>query len=169
MDIFGPIPGLKELSGQTPYDLFVYGERLSRCAMNADCQESAHTWGRLSSPRGILQVPKTRCVFAKATGNPVEDADTLQSSRLRPAPFERPTGHWDKITGMLLRFHDPGWRIPPIDRMMRRGSPKGSVYIGMIPITKGNGQTVWAWCHVLNYESKSGWVRADNSGPTYPD
>lgn len=138
----------------SPYDLFVYGSKIMMLAMNSDSRETAHTWGRLQASGSILEIAPgfARC---EASGNTLDDARTLQSANTSFGPCIEPKGNgWKMLSGVLLRFEDPAWKVPPVERLLRTGHPKGAGYLAMIPITKRRGPAVWAWCFVKRSEAR---------------
>ena len=81
--------------------------------------EPATTWGRLYQlPAGFpaLEVPESS-VLATGTADPLADTRTQNAIQLPENAMTRPKGDWDLGHGELITFANPGFDLPPIDRL----------------------------------------------------
>ena len=116
--------------------LFVYGT-LKKGFWNFDwfCTraintEPATTWGSLYQlPAGFpaLKVPES-CILATGTADPLADTRTQNTIQMSKNAMTRPEGDWDLVHGELMTFANPGFDLPPIDRLEAFDSHGRSVY-----------------------------------------
>jgi gamma-glutamylcyclotransferase (GGCT)/AIG2-like uncharacterized protein YtfP len=112
--------------------LFVYGTlkkgfwNHDRFCTRAISIEPATTWGRLYHlPAGFpaLEVP-TSSILATGTADPLADTRTQNTIELPENAMTRPEDDWDLVHGELMTFANPGFDLPPIDRL-EAFSPNG--------------------------------------------
>lgn len=105
--------------------LFVYGTlkkgfwNFDRFCTRAVSIEPATTWGRLYHlPAGFpaLEVPEDS-ILATGTTDPLTDARTQNTIKLPENSMTQPEGDWDLVHGELMTFANPGFDLPPIDRL----------------------------------------------------
>ena len=105
--------------------LFVYGTlkkgfwNHDRFCTRAISIEPATTWGRLYQlPAGFpaLEVPESS-ILATGTADPLADTRTQNTIELAENVMTRPEGDWDLVHGELMTFSNPGFDLPPIDRL----------------------------------------------------
>jgi gamma-glutamylcyclotransferase (GGCT)/AIG2-like uncharacterized protein YtfP len=105
--------------------LFVYGTlkkgfwNFDRFCTRAISIEPATTWGRLYQlPAGFpaLEVPESS-ILATGTTDPLADTRTQSAIELPENGMTRPEGDWDLVHGELMTFANPGFDLPPIDRL----------------------------------------------------
>ncbi len=105
--------------------LFVYGTlkkrfwNFDRFCTRAINIEPATTWGRLYLlPAGFpaLEAPESS-VLATGTLDPLADTRTQNTIGLPENAMPRPEGDWDLVHGELMTFANPGFDLPPIDRL----------------------------------------------------
>ncbi len=105
--------------------LFVYGTlkkgfwNFDRFCTRAINIEPATTWGRLYQlPAGFpaLEDPESS-VLATGIADPLADTRTQNAIELHENAMTRPEGDWDLVHGELMTFANPGFDLPPIDRL----------------------------------------------------
>ena len=135
--------------------LFVYGT-LKKGFWNFDrfCTltisiEIATTWGRLYQlPAGFpaLEVPESS-ILATGTDDPLADTRTQNTTELPENAMARPEGDWDLVHGELMTFANPGFDLPPIDRMEAFDPNGRCVYTRVLVAVETNDliQPVWLY------------------------
>ncbi len=141
------IPDFIPQGDQKPFILFTYGVKMFLLARNADNQEPAYTWGSLQSPKGLLQFPGHEGLL-RASGNPTRDAEIQKKQNQEWMPNKEQSDSGQPIFGKLLTFHNPAWRIPPVDRFLRYGFVEDDIDLVLLPVIRAGGGATWAWCHV---------------------
>jgi gamma-glutamylcyclotransferase (GGCT)/AIG2-like uncharacterized protein YtfP len=105
--------------------LFVYGTlkkgfwNFDRFCTRVTSIEPATTWGRLYQlPAGFpaLEVPESS-IPATGTADPLADTRTQNAIQLPENAMTQPEGDWDLVHGELMTFANPGFDLPPIDRL----------------------------------------------------
>jgi len=105
--------------------IFVYGTlkhgywNHDRFCSRAISIEPATTWGRLYHlPAGFpaLEIPDCR-ILAHGTTDPLADTQIQNNIELPENAMVQPNGDWDLVCGELMTFDDPGFDLPPIDRL----------------------------------------------------
>lgn len=105
--------------------LFVYGTlkkgfwNFDRFCTRAISIEPATTWGRLYQlPAGFpaLEISESS-ILATGTVDPLADTRTQNTIELPEKGMPRPEGDWDLVHGELMTFANPGFDLPPIDRL----------------------------------------------------
>jgi gamma-glutamylcyclotransferase (GGCT)/AIG2-like uncharacterized protein YtfP len=142
--------------------LFVYGT-LKRGYWNHDrfCSQAVHiepatTWGRLYHlPAGYpaLEIPDCR-ILAHGTTDPLADTQIQSNIELPGNAMKRPDGDWDLIHGELMTFDNPGFDLPPIDRL-EGFNPNGSCMYErvLVPVCVGfNLAAVWLYQYALDHK-----------------
>jgi gamma-glutamylcyclotransferase (GGCT)/AIG2-like uncharacterized protein YtfP len=135
--------------------IFVYGT-LKRGYWNHDrfCSqavsiEPATTWGRLYHlPAGFpaLEIPDSR-ILAHGTTDPLADTKTQNRIEFPENAMTRPDGDWELIHGELMTFANPGFDLPPIDRL-EGFNPNGHSMYRRVLMAVGEEnviQSAWAY------------------------
>ena len=141
--------------------LFVYGT-LKRGFWNHDrfCTrvtsiEPAATWGRLYQlPAGFpaLEVPESS-ILATGTSDPLADSRTQDTIQLPENAMTRPEGDWDLAHGELMTFANPGFDLPPIDRLEAFDPNGRCVYTRVLVAVETNDliRPVWLYNYKLGH------------------
>jgi gamma-glutamylcyclotransferase (GGCT)/AIG2-like uncharacterized protein YtfP len=135
--------------------LFVYGTlkkgfwNFDRFCTRAISIEPATTWGRLYHlPAGFpaLEVPESS-ILATGTADPLADTRTQDTIQLPENSMTRPEGDWDLVHGELMTFANPGFDLPPIDRLEAFDPNGRSVYKRVLVAVEANNliQPVWLY------------------------
>jgi len=74
-----------------------------------------------------LEVPES-CIPATGTADPLADTRTQNAIDLPEYGMTRPEGDWDLAHGELMTFANPGFDLPPIDRL-EAFDPNAAVFI----------------------------------------
>jgi gamma-glutamylcyclotransferase (GGCT)/AIG2-like uncharacterized protein YtfP len=153
--------------------LFVYGTlkkgfwNFDRFCTRAISIEPATTWGRLYQlPAGFpaLEVPESS-ILATGTADPLADTRTQNSIPLTENAMTRPEGDWDLVHGELMTFANPGFDLPPIDRL-EAFDPNGCcVYTRVLVAVETSDliRPVWLYNYKLGHN-----VERIASGRWYP-
>lgn len=141
--------------------LFVYGT-LKKGFWNHDrfCTrvtsiEPATTWGRLYQlPAGFpaLEVPESS-ILATGTSDPLADSRTQDTIQLPENAMTRPEGDWDLVHGELMTFANPGFDLPPIDRLEAFDPNGRCVYTRVLVEVETNDliRPVWLYNYKLGH------------------
>ena len=141
--------------------LFVYGTlkkgfwNFDRFCTRAISIEPATTWGRLYQlPAGFpaLEVPESS-VLATGTVDPLADTRTQNIIELAENAMPRPEGDWDLVHGELMTFVNPGFDLPPIDRLEAFDPNGRCVYKRVLVAVKTNDliRPVWLYHYHLGH------------------
>ena len=63
-----------------------------------------------------LEVPESS-ILATGTADPLADTRTQNAIQLPENAMTQPEGDWDLVHGELMTFANPGFDLPPIDRL----------------------------------------------------
>ena len=127
--------------------LFAYGTlkkgfwNFDRFCTRAINIEPATTWGRLyqlSAGFPALEVPESS-VLATGTADPLADTQTQNTIELPENAMPRPEGDWDLVHGELMTFANPGFDLPPIDRL-EAFDPNGRCVYTRVLVAMNNGE-----------------------------
>jgi gamma-glutamylcyclotransferase (GGCT)/AIG2-like uncharacterized protein YtfP len=137
--------------------LFVYGTlkkgfwNHDRFCTRAVSIEPATTWGRLYQlPAGFpaLEVPESS-ILATGTDDPLADTRTQNAIELPEYAMTQPEGDWDLVHGELMTFTNPGFDLPPIDRL-EAFDPNGCcVYTRVLVAVETNGHLQASWTYTM--------------------
>jgi gamma-glutamylcyclotransferase (GGCT)/AIG2-like uncharacterized protein YtfP len=137
--------------------LFVYGTlkkgfwNFDRFCTRAINIEPATTWGRLYQlPAGFpaLEVPESS-ILATGTADPLVDTRTQNSIQLPENTMNRPEGDWDLIHGELMTLANPGFDLPPIDRLEAFDPNGRCVYTRVLVTVESNGDQRCCWTYTM--------------------
>ncbi len=142
--------------------LFVYGTL--KCGYwnhDAFCREAleireAQVRGRLYDGPGfpILEVPDED-ILAHGTANPLADVATgaglsdWMGSDPRPVQEKATRGAWGAVSGELLTFDDPKYRLPAIDRLEGFRPCGSSLYRRVLIPATVDGTRELAWVYTV--------------------
>ena len=135
--------------------LFVYGTlkrgfwNFDRFCTRAISIEPATTWGRLYQlPAGFpaLEVPESS-ILATGTADPLADTQTQNTIELPENAMIRPEGDWDLVHGELMTFTNPGFDLPPIDRLEAFNPDGRSMYRRVLVAVKTQGGPFSCWTY----------------------
>lgn len=138
--------------------LFVYGTlkkgfwNHDRFCTRAISIEPATTWGRLYQlPAGFpaLEVPES-CIPATGTADPLADTRTQNAIQLPENAMTRPEGDWDLVHGELMTFANPGFDLPPIDRLEAFDPNGRCVYKRVLVAVESNDLIRPVWLYHYN-------------------
>lgn len=141
--------------------LFVYGTlkkgfwNFDRFCTRAVSIEPATTWGRLYQlPAGFpaLEVPESS-ILATGTDDPLADTRTQNAIELTEYAMTRPEGDWDLVHGELMTFANPGFDLPPIDRLEAFDPNGRCVYTRVLVTVETNDliRPVWLYNYKLGH------------------
>jgi gamma-glutamylcyclotransferase (GGCT)/AIG2-like uncharacterized protein YtfP len=141
--------------------LFVYGTlkkgfwNFDRFCTRAVRIEPATTWGRLYQlPAGFpaLEVPESS-ILATGTADPLADTRTQNTIELAENAMPRPEGDWDLVHGELMTFANPGFDLPPIDRLEAFDPNGRCVYKRVLVAVETNDliRPVWLYNYKLGH------------------
>jgi gamma-glutamylcyclotransferase (GGCT)/AIG2-like uncharacterized protein YtfP len=141
--------------------LFVYGTlkkgfwNFDRFCTRAVRIEPATTWGRLYQlPAGFpaLEVPESS-ILATGTADPLADTRTQNTIELAENAMTRPEGDWDLVHGELMTFANPGFDLPPIDRLEAFDPNGRCVYTRVLVAVETNDliRPVWLYNYKLGH------------------
>ncbi len=141
--------------------LFVYGTlkkgfwNFDRFCTWAVSIEPATTWGRLYQlPAGFpaLEVPESS-VLATGTADPLADTRTQNTVELPENAMTRPEGDWDLVHGELMTFANPGFDLPPIDRLEAFDPNGRCAYTRVLVAVESNDliRPVWLYHYNLGH------------------
>ena len=141
--------------------LFVYGTlkkgfwNFDRFCTRAIIIEPATTWGRLYQlPAGFpaLEVPESS-ILATGTADPLADTRTQNTIQLPENGMPRPEGDWDLVHGELMTFANPGFDLPPIDRLEAFDPNGRCVYTRVLVAVESNDliRPVWLYNYKLGH------------------
>lgn len=137
--------------------LFVYGTlkkgfwNFDRFCTRAISIEPATTWGRLYQlPAGFpaLEVPESS-ILATGTADPLADTRTQDTIQLPENAMNRPEGDWDLVHGELMTFANPGFDLPPIDRLEAFDPNGRCVYTRVLVAVASNGDPKGCWTFTM--------------------
>jgi len=141
--------------------LFVYGTlkkgfwNFDRFCTRAISIELATTWGRLYHlPAGFpaLEVPESS-IMATGTADPLADTQTQNTIQLPKNAINRPEGDWDLVHGELMTFANPGFDLPPIDRLEAFDPNGRCVYTRVLVAVESNDliRPIWLYNYKLGH------------------
>lgn len=140
--------------------LFVYGNlkkgfwNFDRFCTRAISIEPATIWGRLYQlPAGFpaLEVPESS-ILATGTTDPLADTRTQNTIQLPENAIRQPEGDWDLVHGELMTFANPGFDLPPIDRLEAFNPNGRSMYQRVLLAVKNQDCLNACWTyHGLNH------------------
>jgi len=153
--------------------LFVYGTlkkgfwNHDRFCTRAISIDPATTWGRLYQLPAVfpaLEVPES-CIPATGTADPLADTRTQNAIQLPENAMTRPEGDWDLVHGELMTFANPGFDLPPIDRLEAFDPNGRCVYTRVLVAVETNDliRPVWLYNYKLGHN-----VERIASGRWYP-
>jgi len=137
--------------------LFVYGTlkkgfwNFDRFCTRAIRIEPATTWGRLYHlPAGFpaLEVPESS-ILATGTTDPLADTRTQNTIELPENAMIRPEGDWDLVHGELMTFANPGFDLPPIDRLEAFDPNGRCVYKRVLVVVEANDLIRPVWLYTM--------------------
>jgi gamma-glutamylcyclotransferase (GGCT)/AIG2-like uncharacterized protein YtfP len=146
--------------------LFVYGTlkkgfwNFDRFCTRAISIEPATTWGRLyqlSAGFPALEVPALEVpeisVLATGTTDPLADTRTQNTIELPENGMAQPEGDWDLVHGELMTFTNPGFDLPPIDRLEAFDPNGRCVYTRVLVAVESNDliRPVWLYNYKLGH------------------
>lgn len=153
--------------------LFVYGTlkkgfwNFDRFCTRAISIEPATTWGRLYQlPAGFpaLEVPESS-VLATGTADPLADTRTQNTIELPENAMARPEGDWDLVHGELMTFANPGFDLPPIDRLEAFDPNGRCVYTRVLVAINVYGEVTLGWTY--KYEATNNGERTNGNWKGY--
>ena len=144
--------------------LFVYGTlkkgfwNHDRFCTRAISIEPATTWGRLYHlPAGFpaLEVPESS-ILVTGTADPLADTRTQNTIELAENAMTRPEGDWDLVHGELMTFSNPGFDLPPIDRLEAFDPNGRSMYQRVLVAVETNDliRPVWLYNYKLGHNAE---------------
>lgn len=144
--------------------LFVYGTlkkgfwNHDRFCTRAISIEPATTWGRLYQlPAGFpaLEVPESS-ILATGTADPLADTRTQNTIELPENAMTRPEGDWDLVHGELMTFANPGFDLPPIDRLEAFNPNGRCIYKRVLVMvsSKNKIRPVWLYHYNLGHNAE---------------
>lgn len=160
-DVFASRPGIR---------LFVYGtlkkgfRNHDRFCSNAISIEPATTWGRLYQlPAGFpaLEVP-TISILATGTADPLADTRTQNETKIPQSALKlfsnnphsainnQQSSDWDLVHGELMTFTNPGFDLPPIDRLEAFNPNGRCVYKRVLMAVETENQIRPVWLYHYN-------------------
>jgi len=137
--------------------LFVYGTlkkgfwNFDRFCTRAISIEPATTWGRLYHlPAGFpaLEVPAIS-ILAHGTADPLADIRTQNTIELPENAMAQPKGDWDLVHGELMTFTNPGFDLPPIDRLEAFNPDGRCVYKRVLVVVESDNDTKRCWTYTM--------------------
>ena len=137
--------------------LFVYGTlkkgfwNFDRFCTRAISIEPATTWGRLYQlPAGFpaLEVPESS-ILSTGTADPLADTRTQNAIELPENSMTRPEGDWDLVHGELMTFANPGFDLPPIDRLEAFDPNGRCVYTRVLVAVETNDLIRPVWLYTM--------------------
>lgn len=144
--------------------LFVYGTlkkgfwNHDRFCTRAISIEPASTWGRLYHlPAGFpaLEVPESS-ILVTGTADPLADTRTQNTIELAENAMPRPEGDWDLVHGELMTFANPGFDLPPIDRLEAFDPNGRCVYTRVLVAVESKDliRPVWLYNYKLGHNAE---------------
>ena len=144
--------------------LFVYGTlkkgfwNHDRFCTRAISIEPATTWGRLYQlPAGFpaLEVPESS-ILTTGTDDPLADTRTQSAIELPEYGMTRPEGDWCLVHGELMTFANPGFDLPPIDRLEAFDPNGRCVYTRILVAVETNDliRPVWLYNYKLGHNTE---------------
>ncbi len=144
--------------------LFVYGTlkkgfwNFDRFCTRAISIEPATTWGRLYHlPAGFpaLEVPEDS-ILATGTADPLADTRTQNTIELPGNAMKQPEGDWDLVLGEMMTFANPGFDLPPIDRLEAFDPNGRCVYTRVLVAVETNDliRPVWLYNYNLGHNAE---------------
>lgn len=135
--------------------LFVYGTlKKGFCNFDPFCSraikiEPATTWGRLyhlSAGFPALEVSESS-ILATGTADPLADTRTQNTIELLENAMPRPAGDWDLVHGELITFANPGFDLPPIDRLEEFDPNGRSMYQRVLVVSASQDRFFICWTY----------------------
>jgi gamma-glutamylcyclotransferase (GGCT)/AIG2-like uncharacterized protein YtfP len=95
-----------------------------------------------------LEVPESS-ILATGTADPLADTRTQDTIQLPENSMTRPEGDWDLVHGELMTFANPGFDLPPIDRLEAFDPNGRCVYTRVLVAVETNDliRPVWLYHH----------------------
>ena len=126
--------------------LFVYGTlkkgfwNFNRYSTRAVSIEPATTWvGLYQLPAGFPALEASESsVLATGTTDPLADTQTQNTIELPENAMTQPEGDWDLVHGELMTFANPGFDLPPIDRLEAFDLNGRCVYMRVLVAVESN-------------------------------
>jgi len=138
--------------------LFVYGTlkkgfwNFDRFCTLAISIEPATTWGRLyhlPAEFPALEVPEAS-ILGTGTTDPMADTRKQNTVELPENGMTRPEGDWDLVHGELMTFANPGFELPPIDRLEAFDPNGRCVYTRVLVAVETNDLIRPVWLYHYN-------------------
>ena len=135
--------------------LFVYGTlkkgfwNFDRFCTRAISIEPATTWGRLYLlPAGFaaLEVSESS-ILAIGTADPLADTRTQNIIELPENAMTQPDGDWDLVHRELMTFANPGFDLPPIDRLESFDPNGRSMYLRVLVVAECQDRLFSCWTY----------------------
>jgi len=156
--------------------LFVYGTlkkgfwNFDRFCTRAISIEPATTWGRLYQlPAGFpaLEVPESS-ILATGTVDPIADTRLQNETKILPSALQLfrnnpqseivnpQSNEWDLVHGELMTFANPGFDLPPIDRLEAFDPNGRCVYTRVLVAVESNDliRPVWLYHYDLGHNGE---------------
>ena len=104
-----------------------------------------------------LEVPESS-IPATGTADPLADTRTQNAIQLPENAMTRPEGDWDLVHGELMTFANPGFDLPPIDRLEAFDPNGRCVYTRVLVAVETNDliRPVWLYPNRSYGEDTSG-------------
>jgi hypothetical protein len=98
-----------------------------------------------------LEVPESS-VLAIGTADPLADTRTQNTIELPENAMTRPEGDWDLVHGELMTFANPGFDLPPIDRLEAFDPNGRSMYQRVLVFAECQDRLFSCWTyHALDH------------------
>ena len=99
-----------------------------------------------------MEVPMAS-ILAIGTADPLADTRTQNTIELPENAMTRPEGDWDLVHGELMTFANPGFDLPPIDRLEAFDPNGRCVYTRVLVAVETNDliRPVWLYNYKLGH------------------
>lgn len=95
-----------------------------------------------------MEVPESS-ILATGTTDPLADTRTQNTIELPENAMTRPEGDWDLVHGELMTFANPGFDLPPIDRLEAFDPNGRSMYQRVLVAVETNDLIRLVWLHTI--------------------
>ena len=103
----------------------------------------------------FVEVPESS-ILATGTADPLADTRTQNTIELAENAMTRPEGDWDLVHGVLMTFSNPGFDLPPIDRLEAFDPNGRSMYQRVLVAVETNDliRPVWLYNYKLGHNAE---------------
>lgn len=112
-------------------------------------------WGALPKIATALEVPEDS-ILATGIADPQPDIRTQNTFELPENTMTQPEGDWDLVHGELMTFANPGFDLPPIDRLEAFDPNGRCVYMRVLVAVETNDliRPVWLYHYNLGHNEE---------------